>query len=67
MATYRNFLFRDEETGEEFFVELREEDYSPSTNLEEEAKETAAEYFEEPVLIEEVDTATAYILGYDTY
>ena len=65
--TYIDYLFIDEETGEQFFVELRAEDYSPSTNLEEEAREIAAEYFVEPVLIEEVDPATAEILGYDTY
>lgn len=67
MATYRNFLFSDEETGEQFFVELKEEDYSPGTDLEDEAREIAAEFFEEPVLLDEVDPMTAEMLGYDTY
>jgi hypothetical protein len=67
MATYRDFLFLDEETGEQFFVELKAENYGAGVDLEDEAREIAAEYFEAPVLIDEVDPMTADMLGYDTY
>ena len=53
-----DYLFKDMETGEEFFVE---------TSSKVEAMETAKQYFEVPRLIMVCTPEDADILGYDTY
>ena len=53
-----DYLFKDMETGEEFFVEC---------NTKEMAIHTARQYFEEPRLIMVCTPEDADILGYDTY
>lgn len=55
---YWDFLFYDEETGEEFFVECE---------TLKEAKRTAKMYFAEPKYIDKYSETEAEILGYDTY
>ena len=64
--TYIDYRFIDNETGEQFFVELRT-DEGTKEELMERAMEIAAEYFEEPEFIEIVTSETAEMLGYDTY
>lgn len=62
MATEENeiftWLFDDEESGEEFFVE------APTA---EKAEEVANTYFEAPHLCEKVSTEWAELMGLDTY
>lgn len=58
MKFYKDYLFFDEETGENFFVE---------TNSLAKAVEIAREYFDEPKFIEVYTVAEAEILGFDTY
>ena len=58
MKFYKNYLFFDEETGENFFVE---------TNSLAKAVEIAREYFDEPTFVEVYTVAEAEILGFDTY
>lgn len=53
-----DYLFKDMETGEEFFVE---------TDSKEKAIETAKIYFEEPRYLMQLYPEEADILGYDTY
>ena len=63
---YINYLFIDNETGEQFFVELRA-DEGTDEELMDKAMEIAADYFDEPEFIGIVDGETAEMLGYDTY
>ena len=58
MKFYKDYLFFDEETGENFFVE---------TNSLAKAVEIAREYFDEPTFVEIYTVAEAEILGFDTY
>ena len=58
MKFYKDYLFFDEETGENFFVE---------TNSLTKAVEIAREYFNEPKFIEVYTTVEAEALGFDTY
>lgn len=58
MKFYKDYLFFDEETGENFFVE---------TNSLAKAVEIAREYFDEPTFVEVYTVAEAEILGFDTY
>ena len=58
MKFYKNYLFFDEETGENFFVE---------TNSLAKAIEIAREYFDEPTFVEVYTSAEAEVLGFDTY
>lgn len=53
-----DYLFKDMETGEDFFVE---------TDSKEEALRVANTYFEEPRLLMICTPEDADILGYDTY
>lgn len=53
-----DYLFKDVETGEEFFVEC---------DTKEEATTTAKMYFKEPRLLMICTPEEADILGYDTY
>ena len=54
----RNFLFRDEETGEEFFVQ---------EDTLEKAKEIASDVFSEPTFIAIFSDVEAECAGLDTY
>lgn len=54
----RNFLFRDEETGEEFFVQ---------EDTLEKAKEIANDIFSEPTFISIFSDVEAECAGLDTY
>lgn len=54
----RNFLFRDEETGEEFFVQ---------EDTLEKAKEIANDIFSEPTFISIFSDVEAEWAGLDTY
>lgn len=54
----KNYLFYDEETGEDFFVQ--------EVNLWE-ANKIARQYFKRPFFIDEMNDAEAEIYGYDTY
>ena len=58
MKFYKDYLFFDEETGENFFVE---------TNSLAKAVEIAREYFDEPTFVEVYTSAEAELLGFDTY
>lgn len=58
MKFYKNYLFFDEETGENFFVE---------TNSLAKAIEIAREYFDEPTFVDVYTVAEAELLGFDTY
>ena len=53
-----DYLFKDMETGEEFFVEVE---------TKEEAIEVAQTYFTEPKFLMVCTPEDADILGYDTY
>ena len=53
-----NFLFRDEETGEEFFVQ---------TETLDKAKETAESLFTEPTFLDIFSDTEAEWAGLDTY
>lgn len=54
----KNYLFHDDETGEDFFVQ--EESLSK-------ANEIAHEYFKRPFFTDEMNDAEAEMYGYDTY
>jgi hypothetical protein len=54
----KNFLFFDNETGEQFIVE------SENKAL---ARDTAESFFSEPQLVDEISYGEAEMLGYDTY
>ena len=58
MKFYKDYLFFDEETGENFFIE---------TNSLAKAVEIAREYFDEPTFVEVYTSAEAEVLGFDTY
>lgn len=66
MAKYRDFLFYDNDTGEDFAVEVK-----VTTQTDEEAKqqaiETALEWFADPEFIDEVDPEEVEMMGIDTY
>ena len=66
MENYRDFLFYDEETGEEFLVQIDISD-KPYEVCVEEAKEIANEYFNSPVLQEIISVEAGEWLGLDTY
>lgn len=53
-----DYLFKDMETGEKFFVEVK---------TIKEANEVARTYFEDPRLLMVCTPEDADILGYDTY
>jgi len=55
---FYNYLFTDEETGEDFIVYER---------TIEKAKEVAKEYFNEPKYCDKLTDYEAEVLGYDTY
>lgn len=54
----KEYLFYDEVTGEEFFVE---------TDMKAKAILTARAYFQKPILLDILTEWEAEILGYDTY
>lgn len=59
--------FYDEESGENFFVELKKEDGEEMEDFIAKCQEVADDNFECAVFDELVDGETAEILGYDTY
>lgn len=66
MAKYRDFLFNDNDTGEEFVVEVK-----VTTQTDEQAKQqainTALEWFADPEFIDEVDPVEVEMMGIDVY
>lgn len=66
MAKYIDFMFVDDESGEEFFVELKDDGRNPKDLLKE-AKKIAKENFEQPRFCGKYSQEEADILGYDTY
>ena len=66
MPEYRDFLFVDHYTGEEFAVEVK-----VTTQTDEEAKDEAIdiamEWFIDPDLVDEVDPFEIEIMGIDVY
>lgn len=71
MKEYMDFWFVDDESGEEFFVELSCEKGTPRKEaiamLTPEAMEIARDNFEDPRLIDVVSEEEAVMLGFDTY
>ena len=65
MQEYIDFLFNDAETGEDFFVEVRN-NFCYEECLAE-AKKIAKENFEAPYLVDVFSQEEADFLGYDTY
>ena len=64
---YIDFLFRDNETEEEFFVEVEWTENDTWTDLVAKAVEIAEEYFEDATLIDHMSPEQASYYGYDTY
>lgn len=66
MAKYRDFLFYDNYTGEEFAVEVK-----VTTQTDEEVKDeamaTAKDWFPDPTFVDEVDPVEVEAMGIDTY
>jgi IMP cyclohydrolase len=71
MKEYMDFWFVDDESGEEFFVELACEKGTPRKEaiamLMPQAMETAKDNFEDPRLIDVISEEEAVMLGFDTY
>lgn len=61
-----DFLFSDEEAGEDFLVEL-EMDGSPMSDLLTEAQQIADDNFDSAVFQEVVSAEDAEMMGLDTY
>ena len=59
---WTDFYFVDNETGDEFLVEVQDTQYAQK-----EALEIAHENFSEPRLIGQISVAEAEALGLDTY
>ncbi len=59
---YIDFLFEDKETGEVFFVELKD-----IPGAREKAWDIAFENFEDPEMLGIYSNEEAELLGYDTY
>ena len=59
---WTDFLFVDNETGEQFLVEVQDTQYAQK-----EALEIAHENFEEPMLVCQMSVEEAEELGFDTY
>lgn len=67
MTKYIDYLFTDNESGEDFLVEIKKTDDKSYTDCWNEAWKIAEENFDDPEFIEKVDPVTAEILGLDTY
>lgn len=71
MKEYLDFWFADEESGEEFFVELDCEKGTPRKEaiamLKPKAMEIATDNFENPRLIDVISDTEAEMMGLDTY
>ena len=71
MKDYVDFWFVDDETGEEFFVELQCDTNTPRKQMIKEltpaAMEIATDNFEDPRLIDVISPEEAERLGFDTY
>jgi hypothetical protein len=66
MRDYVDFLFTDEATGEDFFVELPLDGHKMSELLAQ-AQETADEFFAKAVFQEVMTPDDAAMMGLDTY
>ena len=64
MDNIYNFLFTDENTGEDFIVEVEASNIYEARKT---AYEVAVAYFDEPKLIDEITADEAECLGIDTY
>lgn len=64
---YIDFLFRDNETEEEFFVEVQWTEYDTWTDLVAMATRIAEENFEDATLLDHMSPEQASYYGYDTY
>lgn len=71
MMDYIDFWFVDDETGEEFFVELKCDTNTPRKQVIKEltpvAMEIAKDNFADPRLIDVISEEEAVMLGFDTY
>ena len=71
MKEYMDFWFVDDESGEEFFVELSCEKGTPRKEaialLLPQAMETAKDNFAEPKLLDVISDTEAEAMGLDTY
>lgn len=71
MMDYIDFWFVDDETGEEFFVELKCDTNTTRKQVIKElapvAMEIAKDNFEDPRLIDVISEEEAVMLGFDTY
>lgn len=64
---YIDFLFRDNETEEEFFVEVQWTENDTWTDLVAMAKRIAEENFDDVTLLDHMSPEQASYYGYDTY
>ena len=64
---YLDYLFEDEESGEQFFVEIVKEGSKTYNDCLKEAIKIAKENFDSPQFIKRVSPEIAEIYGYDTY
>lgn len=64
---YRDFLFVDECTNEEFIVEVKIVEGMTTEDAYTKAMKEAEDWFDEPVLIKEIDPEQAEMMGLDTY
>lgn len=63
---YRDYLFIDRESGEDFLVEVDVTNLSPRDAFAE-AKRIAKENFDAPSFVEEMSAEEGEMLGLDTY
>ena len=66
MKIYRDYLFIDRESGEDFLVEVDVTDLSPRDAFAK-AKRIAKENFDAPSFVQEMSAAEGEMLGLDTY
>ena len=64
---YIDFLFRDNESGEEFFVEVQWTENDTWNDLVAMATRIAEENFEDATLLDHMSPEQASYYGYDTY
>ena len=64
---YLDYIFEDEESGEEFFVEIVKDDSKTYNDCLKEAIKIAKENFDNPQFIKKVSPELAETYGYDTY
>lgn len=67
MIKYKNYLFEDEESGEEFVVEIRCTEEMTESHCSALALQRANEYFNNPTCLGKINGYEAEMLGLDTY